>query len=133
MLYLYKHSNPWRRKWQPTPVLLPGESHGGRSLVGYSPRGRKELDTTERLHVSNYGGDNEDTGDSFRRSHGGTAVLSAPDPAAATVTHASAGDSWALLGKPGSVSCGVTAPFAWVLVHTGFCLCPPRVCFPSPV
>ena len=41
---------PWRRKWQPTPVFLPGESHGRRSLVGYSPRGRKESDTTERLH-----------------------------------------------------------------------------------
>ena len=41
---------PWRRKWQPTPVLLPGESHGGRSLVSYSPWGRKESDTTERLH-----------------------------------------------------------------------------------
>ena len=39
-----------RRKWQPTPVLLPGGSHGRRSLVGYSPRGRKELDTTEWLH-----------------------------------------------------------------------------------
>ena len=41
---------PWRRKRQPTPVLLPGKSHGWRSLVGYSPRGRKESDTTERLH-----------------------------------------------------------------------------------
>ena len=41
---------PWRRKWQTTPVPLPGKSHGRRSLVGYSPRGRKELDTTERLH-----------------------------------------------------------------------------------
>ena len=41
---------PWRRKWQPTPVLLPGESHGWRSLVGYSPWGRKESDTTEQLH-----------------------------------------------------------------------------------
>ena len=41
---------PWRRKWQPTPVLLPGESHGQRSLVGYSPRSRKELDMTEQLH-----------------------------------------------------------------------------------
>ena len=41
---------PWRRKWHPTPVLLPRESHGGRSLVGYSPWGHKELDTTERLH-----------------------------------------------------------------------------------
>ena len=41
---------PWRRKWKPTPVFLPGESHGRRSLAGYSPQGRKELDTTERLH-----------------------------------------------------------------------------------
>ena len=40
----------WRRKWQPTPVFLPGESHGWSSLVGYSPWGRKESDTTERLH-----------------------------------------------------------------------------------
>jgi len=38
-----------RRKWQLTPVFLPGESHGQRSLVGYSPWGHKELDTTERL------------------------------------------------------------------------------------
>ena len=41
---------PWRRKWHPTPVFLPGESHGGRSLVGYSPWGHKESDTIERLH-----------------------------------------------------------------------------------
>ena len=40
---------PWRRKWQPIPVLLLGESHGGRSLVGYSPWGRKESDRTKRL------------------------------------------------------------------------------------
>ena len=41
----------WRRKqWHPTPVLLPGKSHGQRSLVGCSPWGRTELDTTERLH-----------------------------------------------------------------------------------
>ena len=38
---------PWRRKWQPTPVLLPEKSHGQRSLVGYIPWGRKESDTTE--------------------------------------------------------------------------------------
>ena len=37
----------WRRKWQPTPVFLPGESHGRRSLVGCSPWGGTELDTTE--------------------------------------------------------------------------------------
>ena len=40
---------PWRRKWQSTPVLLPGESHGQRSLVGNSLWGLKESDTTERL------------------------------------------------------------------------------------
>ena len=37
----------WRKSWQPTPVFLPGESHGQRSLVGYSPQGCKELDTIE--------------------------------------------------------------------------------------
>ena len=37
----------WRRKWQPTPVFLPGKSHGWWNLVGYSPWGRKELDMTE--------------------------------------------------------------------------------------
>ena len=41
---------PWRRKWQPTPVFLPGKSHGQRSLVGYSPWGCKESYTTEQLH-----------------------------------------------------------------------------------
>ena len=45
---------PWRRKWQPTPVLLPGKSHGWRSLVGYSPWGHKESDTTEWLHFSSW-------------------------------------------------------------------------------
>ena len=40
---------PWRREWQPTPVFLPGEFHGQSSLVGYSPWGCKELDTTEQL------------------------------------------------------------------------------------
>ena len=42
--------SPWRRKWQPTPVFLPGESHGRRRLVGYSPWGHKKSDTTEQLH-----------------------------------------------------------------------------------
>ena len=41
------HCISWSRKWQPTPVFLPGESHGQRSLSGYSPWGHKESDTTE--------------------------------------------------------------------------------------
>ena len=40
----------WRRQWHPTPVLFPGKSYGPRSLVGCSPWGREESDTTERLH-----------------------------------------------------------------------------------
>ena len=50
---------PWRRAWQPTPVSLPGKSHGQRSLGGYSPWGCKELGMTEATehtdstHVSN--------------------------------------------------------------------------------
>ena len=43
---------PWRRKWQPTPVSLSGESHGQRSLVGYSPWGPKEWDTTQQLSTA---------------------------------------------------------------------------------
>ena len=39
-----------RRQWHPTPVLLPGKPHGWRSLVGWSPWGREDLDTTQRLH-----------------------------------------------------------------------------------
>ena len=41
--------SPWRREWQPTPVLLPGKFHGQRSLVVYSPWGCKESDKTEQL------------------------------------------------------------------------------------
>ena len=46
------YATVWRRQWHPTPVLLPGKSHGRRSLVGYSPWGHKESDTTEQLHFT---------------------------------------------------------------------------------
>ena len=46
---------PWRRKWQPTPVFLPGKFHGQRNLAGYTVHGvAKELDTTQRLNNSEY-------------------------------------------------------------------------------
>ena len=41
--------SPWRRKWQSIPVFLPGKSHGQKGLVGYSPRGRQELDMTKHI------------------------------------------------------------------------------------
>ena len=50
-LYFHSSSHVWqRRQWQPTPILLPGKSHGQRSLVGCSPLGHEESDKTERLH-----------------------------------------------------------------------------------
>ena len=50
-LFTFMH---WRRKWQPTPVFLPGKFHGWRSLVGYSPWTRKESDMTQRLHFLSF-------------------------------------------------------------------------------
>ena len=44
----------WRRKCKPIPVFLPGESHGWRNLVGYSPQGCKESDTTDWLHFTSF-------------------------------------------------------------------------------
>ena len=78
----------------------------------------------------NYFGGNEDNRETaFKRCHACTAPLSTPSQPPST--HTSTGDSWTLTGKSGAVSCGVTAPFSWVLVHTMFCLYPPKVCFPS--
>ena len=56
---------PWKRKWQPSPVLLPRKSHGQRSLVGFSPWDRKESDTTERLSTAQHVADQQCC-DSFR-------------------------------------------------------------------
>ena len=49
--HLWIRKIPWRRAGQPTPVFLPEESHGQRSLAGYSPRGHKESDTAERMRM----------------------------------------------------------------------------------
>ena len=50
--YPWVEKIPWRRKWQPIPVILPGESHGQRSLTGYSPWGCKESGMTEQLSLT---------------------------------------------------------------------------------
>ena len=47
MIFCLVTLDQWRRKWQPTSVYLPKESHGQRSLVGYSPQGHTESDMTE--------------------------------------------------------------------------------------
>ena len=80
----------------------------------------------------NYGGGNEDNGNLLQKVPCTHCCTQCPQPCSRpALTHASAGDSWILMGKSGSVSCGVTAPFSWVLVHQRLCLCPPRVCITS--
>ena len=58
---------PWRRKWQPAPVFLPGESHGQRSLVGYM--GSQESDTTEHVHAHYSTARSEDVEACVLRNH----------------------------------------------------------------
>ena len=78
----------------------------------------------------NFGGDNEDNGDLLQKVPCRNCYTQCLQPwSRPPSSHASVGDSWTHMGMSGSVSCGVTAPFSWVLVHTSFCLCPPRVCF----
>ena len=68
----------------------------------------------------NYGGGNEDNGDLLQKVLCTHCCTQYPRPCSRPLlTHASTGDSWTLMGKSGSVSCGVTAPFSWVLVCTG--------------
>ena len=77
----------------------------------------------------NYGGGNEDNGDLLQKVPYMHCYTPCPQPCSRPPIHASAGDSWTLRRKSGSVSSGVTAPLSWFLVHTRFCLCPPRVYF----
>ena len=78
----------------------------------------------------NFGECNKDDGDLLLKVPCRHCYTQCPRPCSRPPpTHASARDSWTLMGKSGSVSCGVTAPFSWVLVHKVL-LCPPRVCFP---
>ena len=72
----------------------------------------------------NYGGGNEDNGDLLQKVPCTHCCTQCPQSCSRPpLTHASARDSWTHTGKSGSVSCGIIAPFSWVLVHTRFCLC----------
>ena len=78
-----------------------------------------------------YGGGHEDNGDLLQKMPCRQPYIQCPQPCSRPpLTHASTRDSWTLTSKSGSVACGVTAPFSWVLVCTSFCLCPPRVHIP---
>ena len=107
---------------------FPGEGKGyslqysGLENSMDSPWGCKESDMTEQLslHFNLWLEVMKITVTSFKTSRVHIATLSAPTLQLATTEHTSAGDFWILTGKSGSVSCGVTAPFPSVLVHTRF-------------
>ena len=121
---------PDGRDWQrrKLSLVLLGWAMLSKSLIQFSVDGRVCVPSLLFDLSPNYGGGNEDNGDLFQKAlcmyHCTECLQSCSRP---LLAHASThGDSWTLMCKSGSVSCGVTAPFYWVLVHTRFCLCPQR-------
>ena len=89
-----------------------------KSLIQFSVDGRSCVPSLLFALTPNYGGGNEDNGDLLQKFPCTHCYNQCPQPCSRPLlTHASARDSWALMGKSGSVSCGVIAPFSWVLVH----------------
>ena len=101
-----------------------------KSLIQFSVDGQGYVPSLLFDLRPNCGGGNEDNGDLFQKipcTHRYTQcprLCSRP-----LLTHASARDTWTLMGKSGSVSCGVPVPFSWVLVRTRFCF--PNSLFPQ--
>ena len=112
-------------------LVLMGGPMLRKSLIQFSVDGQSCVSFMLFALRPSYGRGNEDNGNatSFKRSW-----IQCPWSCSRPLsTYASTRDTWTLTGKSGSVTCGVTASFSWVLVHTRFCLCPPRACFPSTV
>ena len=102
-----------------------------KSLIQFSVDGRGCVPSLLFDLRPNYGGGDEDNDGLLQKVPCMHCCMQCPQLGSRPpLTHTSSGDAWTLMGRSGSVSCGVTAPFSWVLVHTRFCLCPPRVSFP---
>ena len=101
-----------------------------KSLIQFSVDGQGCVPSLLFDLQPNYGGGNEDNGDLLQKVPCMHCYTQCPQSCSRPpLTHASTRYSWTLTGKSGSVSCGVTSPLSWVLVHTRFCLCPSRVYF----
>ena len=120
----------WERlMWDKLGLVLVGKAMPSKCLIQFSVDGCGCIPSLLFGLRPNYGGVN---GDLLQKDLSQHCSIQCPWPHSRPLsTHASAGDSWTLTDKSGSVSCGDTAPFSWVLVLTRFCLCPPRVCFLS--
>ena len=121
--------------WEGLAVRESGPLMGGvmlsKSLIPFSVDGWGCVPPHSFGLRPNYGRGNGSNRDLLQKGLCQDGCIQCPWPhCRPPLTHISAGDSWTLTGKSGSVSCGITVPFSWVLVHTKFCLCPPRV-FPQ--
>ena len=107
-----------------------GKAMLSKSLIQFSVDGRGCVSSLLFDLRPNYCGGNEDNGDLLQKVPYMHCLTQCPQPCSRPPpTHTSAGDSWTHTGKSGSVSCWVTAPFSWVLVHKVL-LCPLRIYFP---
>ena len=131
----FMEASSWERLTEgETGSCSNGRGMLSKSLIQFSVDERGSVSSLLFDLKPNYGGGNEDNGDLLQKIPCPHCCTPCPQPCSRPpLAHASARDSWTLTGKSGSVSCRVTAPFSWVLVRTRFCLCPPRICFPSPV
>ena len=115
-----------RSKW-----LLISWLQSPSAVIFEPPKIKNQLFRSVNYLGPNYGGCNEDNGDLLQKVPCMHCYTQHPRPCSRPPPmDTSAGDSWALRGKSGSASCGVTALFSCILVHTKFCLCLPSVCFP---
>ena len=118
--------------WGKLSLALKGKAMLSKPLIQFSVDGGSCVPSLVFGLRPNYGRGNAIMETSFKRTYAHTVGFSAPDASGRPLSiHTSARDSQTLTGQSGSVSSGDTAPFSWLLVHTRFCLCPPRVCFPS--
>ena len=115
----------WERLSGKLGLVLMGRAILSKSLIQFSVDGWSSFPSLLFDLRSNYGGGNHHNGNLLPKvpcTHchtQGSQLCRGPQ-----LIHTSSRDSWTLTGKSGSVSCGVAAPFSWVLVHTRFCLSP---------
>ena len=123
---------PWWERLTELDLFLMSRAMLSKSLIQFSVDGWGSAPSLLFDLRQNCGGGNEDNGDLLQNIPCVYCCTHCPQPCIRPPpTHASAGDSWTLMGKSGSVSCGVTAPISWDLVYIRFCLCPPRGLFPQ--
>ena len=104
-----------------------GRAMLSKSLIQFSVDGQNCVPSLFGL-TPNYGRDNGGNGGLLQKDLSQDCCIQCPRPHGRQLsTHASARDSWTFTAKPSSVSCGITAPFSWVLMATKFCLCPSRM------